>query len=112
MYRPTSSLFCLYLFPPKDLALLSKFFKEIGGLVPVNPRYIASLTVRGQIQRFEGLSYRGGSRGRAPLFLAKSIFTLYTMSEKIFLKLNFDFIVAEIRGVFGSVGCMRVCASV
>jgi len=25
------------------------------------------------------------------------------MSEKIFLKLNLDFIVAEIRGVFGSV---------
>jgi len=34
---------------------------------------------------------------------------LYTMSEKIFLKLNFDFIVAEIRGVFLEVwGCMRV----
>jgi len=31
------------------------------------------------------------------------------MSEKIFLKLDFDFIVAEIRGIFGSVGCMRVC---
>jgi len=47
-----------------------------------------------------------GGRGARPLFLAKSIlfFTLYTMSEKIFLKLNFDFIVAEIRGVFGSVG--------
>jgi len=39
-------------------------------------------------------------------------FTLYTMSEKIFLKLNFDFIVAEIRGVFVSVGvyaCVCVC---
>jgi len=49
---------------------------------------------------------RGG-----PLFLAKSIlfFTLYTMSEKIFLKLNLDFIVAEIRGVFGSVGGVCVC---
>jgi len=34
------------------------------------------------------------------------------MSEKIFLKLNLDFIVAEIRGVFGSVGwCMRVCVN-
>jgi len=33
-----------------------------------------------------------------------NFFTLYTMSEKIFLKLNLDFIVAEIRGVFGSVG--------
>jgi len=31
------------------------------------------------------------------------------MSEKIFLKLNFDFIVAEIRGVFRSVG-VYVCA--
>jgi len=33
------------------------------------------------------------------------------MSEKIFLKLNFDFIVAEIRGVFGSVGgvCVFAC---
>jgi len=32
--------------------------------------------------------------------------------KKIFLKLNFDFIVAEIRGVFGSVGvyvCVWVC---
>jgi len=34
------------------------------------------------------------------------------MSERIFLKLNFDFIMAEIRGVFGSVGvyaCVCVC---
>jgi len=32
------------------------------------------------------------------------------MSEKIFLKLGFDFIVAKIRGVFGSVGvCVCVC---
>jgi len=43
--------------------------------------------------------------------MAKSIlfFTLYTMSEKIFLKLNLDFIVAEIRGVFGRVGGVCVC---
>jgi len=35
------------------------------------------------------------------------------MSEKIFWKLNFDFIVAEIRGVFGSVGVYAcVCVSV
>jgi len=34
------------------------------------------------------------------------------MSEKIFLKLNLDFIVAEIRGVFGSVGVYaRVCVN-
>jgi len=49
------------------------------------------------------------------LFLAKSIlfYTLYTMPEKIFLKLNFDLIVAEIRGVFLEVwGCMRVCVCV
>jgi len=55
----------------------------------------------------------GGPGGPGPLFSAKSIlfFTLYTMSEKIFLKLNFDFIVAEIR-VFRSVGvyaCVCVC---
>jgi len=32
------------------------------------------------------------------------------MFEKIFLKLNLDFIVTEIRGVFLEVwGCMRVC---
>jgi len=35
------------------------------------------------------------------------------MSEKICLKLNLDFIVAEMRGVFGSVGdvCVCVCES-
>jgi len=34
------------------------------------------------------------------------------MSEKICLKLNLDFIVAEIRGVFGSVGVYAcVCES-
>jgi len=60
--------------------------------------------------------YRGGYRGGAPpLFLAKSIllfYIVYTMSEKIFLKLSFDFIVADIRGVFASVGvyaCVCVC---
>jgi len=32
------------------------------------------------------------------------------MSGKIFLKLNFDFIVVEIRGIFLEIwGCMRVC---
>jgi len=35
--------------------------------------------------------------------------TLYTMSEQIFLKVNLDFIVAEIRGVFGNVGDVCVC---
>jgi len=33
------------------------------------------------------------------------------MSEKIFLKLNLDFIVAEIRGVFGSVKGVCVCVN-
>jgi len=36
-------------------------------------------------------------------------FTLYTMSYEISLKLNLDFIVAEIRGVFGSVWGVCVC---
>jgi len=57
----------------------------------------------------------GGSRGGGgpgPRYFWQSqfyFFTLYTMSEKIFLKLKFDFIVAEIRGVSGSVGGVRVC---
>jgi len=61
---------------------------------------------------------RGGSRGaqgaRAPYFWQSqfNFFTLYTMSEKIYLKLNLDFIVAEIRGVFGGVGVYAcVCES-
>jgi len=61
---------------------------------------------------------RGGSRGAEgsgpPIFGKVNFifFTLYTMSEKIFLKLNLDFIVAEIRGVFGSVGVYAcVCES-
>jgi len=56
-----------------------------------------------------------GGPGACPLFWQNQcyFFTLYTMSEKIFLKLNFDFIVAEIRGVFGSVGVYAcVCACV
>jgi len=54
----------------------------------------------------------GGRGARAPYFWQSQFYfiTLHAMSEKIFLKLNFDFIVAQIRGVFGSVGCiMRVC---
>jgi len=39
-------------------------------------------------------------------------YIVYTMSGKIFLKLNLDFIVAEIRGVFGSMGMYAcVCES-
>jgi len=48
---------------------------------------------------------------RAPYFWQRQFyfFTLYTMSEKIFLKLNFDFIVAKIRfWKFGGV-CVCVC---
>jgi len=54
----------------------------------------------------------GGAGGPAPYFWQSQFFTLYTMSEKIYLKLNFDFTVAEIRGIFGSVGvymCVCVC---
>jgi len=56
---------------------------------------------------------RGGSRGAHRLFLAKSILfaTFYTMSEKIFLKLNLDFIVAEIQSFWKCGGCMRVCVN-
>jgi len=52
----------------------------------------------------------GGSRGGGgpgpPYFWQSqfNFFTLYTMSKEIFLKLNFDFIVTEIREIFGSVG--------
>jgi len=68
------------------------------------------------IRAFPLLTYgtSGESKGGpAPPYFWQSqfnFFTLYTMSEKIFLKLNLDFIVAEIRGVFGSVG--GVCARV
>jgi len=46
-----------------------------------------------------------GLQGRIPYFWQSQFyfFTLYTMSEKYFLKLNLDFVVAEIRGVYGSV---------
>jgi len=52
--------------------------------------------------------------GPAPYFRQSqfNFFTLYTMSEKMSLKLNLDFIVAEIRGVSGSVGVYAcVCES-
>jgi len=63
---------------------------------------------------FEGADTGGWGARPIPLFLSKSILfsTLYTMSEKIRLKINLDFIVAEIRGVFGSVGVYAcVCES-
>jgi len=51
----------------------------------------------------------GGPRphifGKVSLILLHCIQCL----KKIFLKLNLDFIVAEIRGVFGSVGGVCVC---
>jgi len=51
--------------------------------------------------------------GPAPLFWQSQFYflKLYTMSEKLFLKLNLDIIVAEIRGVFGSVGDVCVCVN-
>jgi len=55
---------------------------------------------------------QGQIQGAGPLFLAKSnyFFTLYTMSEKIFLKLNFYFIVTEIREFLEVWGvCVFVC---
>jgi len=64
----------------------------------------------------EQAASRGGSRGwpgPPPIFGKVNFifFTLYTMSEKIFLKLNLDFIVAEIRGVFGIVGGVCMCVN-
>jgi len=66
------------------------------------------------INKVETLGSRPGGSG--PSIFGKVNFiifvTLYTMSEKIFLKLDFDFTVGEIRGVFGSVGvyaCVCVC---
>jgi len=57
----------------------------------------------------------GGPRGPGPPYFWQSqfnFFALYTMSEKIFLKLNLDLIVSEIQGVFGSVGVYAcVCES-
>jgi len=53
---------------------------------------------------------RGGSRGAGgpgPSYFWQSQFNFLHCIQclkKIFLKLNLDFIVAEIRGVFGSVG--------
>jgi len=67
--------------------------------------------VQGQIQGGQGAQ-------KPPLFLTKSMLFFYSVYNvwKIFLKLNFDFIVAEIRGVFfGSVGvyaCVYVCVCV
>jgi len=52
-----------------------------------------------------GADPRRGAGAQATYFWQPILFsTLCTMSEKIFLKLNLDFIVAEIRRVFGSAG--------
>jgi len=85
---------------------VNAIFGEIGRIASkeVVLQLIISKCIQGRIQG-----------GPPALFLAKSIlfFTLYTMSEKIFLKLNFNFIMVEIRGVFGSVGvCVCVCVCV
>jgi len=55
-----------------------------------------------------------GGRGPAPHFWQSQFYFLHCIQclKKIFLKLNFDFIVAEIWGVFKSVGvyaCVCVC---
>jgi len=50
---------------------------------------------------------RGGSRGDPIFGKVNFIFKNCIQCLKIFSKLNFDFIVAEIR-VFRSVGCIRV----
>jgi len=50
---------------------------------------------------------QGGRGAWAPLFLAKPIYI--QCLKKIFMKLNLDFIVAKIRGVFGSVGGVYAC---
>jgi len=50
--------------------------------------------------------------GRPPPIFGKVNLIFYNCIQcltKIFLKLNLDFIMAEIRGVFGSEWCMRVC---
>jgi len=53
-----------------------------------------------------------GAGVRPPIFGKVDFFTLYTMSEKIFLKLNFDFIVARIRGVLLEVWEVYACVCV
>jgi len=53
-----------------------------------------------------------GGGGPGPPIFGKVNFIFYIVYNvwKIFLKLNFDIIVAEIRGVLLEVwGCMRVC---
>jgi len=46
-----------------------------------------------------------------PYFWQSQFYFLHCIQcvKKIFLKLNFDFIVAEIRGVLEVLGCMRAC---
>jgi len=53
-----------------------------------------------------------GGGGPAAYFWQSQFYFLHCIEclKKIFLKLNFDFIVAEIRGVFGSVG-VYACVS-
>jgi len=68
------------------------------------------------LQRVTSCFFLSGANpgGPAPLFFGKVNFIFYIVYNvcKIFLKLNFDFIVAEIREGFGSVGvyaCVCVC---
>jgi len=60
----------------------------------------------------------GGRGDKAPYFWQSQFYFLHCIQclENIFLKLNLDFIVAEIRGVFGSVGvnacvCIEIVAA-
>jgi len=59
--------------------------------------------------------YQGRIQGGGPPYFSQSQFYFLHCIQclKIFLKLNFDFIVAEIQGIFGSVGVYAcVCVSV
>jgi len=85
---------------------------EISSMFP-EWRYLQTSNIFTHCLHRVSVADPGGPGGPPPIFGKLSfIFTLYTMFGKIFLKLNLDFIVAEIRGVFGSVGVYAcVCES-
>jgi len=58
--------------------------------------------------------YKAGADPGGPYYWQNEFyfFTLYIMSEKIFLKLNFDFIMPKSEEFLEVWGCMRVCVSV
>jgi len=91
--------------PPKWrlLSLISVCRHQLFGTV-FPEQYLILITYQRRIQG-----------GRAPLFWQSQFYFFYIVYNvwKIFLKLNLDFIVVEIRGIFLEVwGCMRVCVSV